>query len=123
MALDWSKIIPMGISAIAACVSVFFAYKSKKMQTQLIENKSDIEELSGLIEHLKLANAIHNHPYDFSDNDFELGSNLKEVPAKIAKLIQNQKIGSKIKKNEWELPINDLNIKIEKLCSIRKSLF
>lgn len=123
MALDWSKIIPMCISAIAACISVFFAYKSKRMQAQLIENKSDIEELSELIECLKLANAIHNHPHDFSDEDFELGSDLKEVPAKIAKLMQNPKIGSQIRKGEWELPIDGFDRKIENLCSIRKSLF
>jgi len=93
--LDWSKIIPMSVSATAACVSMFFAYKSKRMQSRLIENKSDIEELSELIEHLKLANAIQNHPFDFSDNDFESGSNLKEVPAKIAKLMQPLKLALK----------------------------
>ena len=119
MTLDWSKMIPMGISAIAALVSVFFAYKSKKMQTQLIENKSDIEELGELIEHLKLASAIHNHPHDFSDNDFELGPNLKEIPAKIAKLIQNPKIGSQIKKNDWELPIDNFDNELPRAKAFR----
>ncbi len=122
MALDWSEIIPTGISTIAACVSAFFAYRTKKMQTQLVENKSDIEALNELIECLKVANAISNHPDAFSDSEFESGRNLKEVPAKIAKLIQNPKIGSQITKKEWELPIEDYDIKIENLCSIRRLL-
>ena len=121
------KLIPMGISAIAACISVFFAYKSKIFQIKLIENKADIETLNELIELLKTANAIQLHNDDFSDDEFKLGSNLNEVPAKIAKLIQNLSIAPQIRKDEWklpmELPIHNLKNKINLLCDIRKSLF
>ena len=39
----------MVISAIAACFSVFYAYKSRNIQIKLIENKFDIEALGELI--------------------------------------------------------------------------
>ena len=113
----------MGISAVAACISVAFAYKSKVSQTKLIENKADIETLNELIEQLKIANAIELHLDDFSDDEFESGSNLNEVPAKIAKLIQNSNIAPQIMKDEWVLPITNLKNKINQLCLIRKSLF
>ncbi len=113
----------MGISAIAACISVAFAYKSKVSQTKLIENKADIETLNELIEQLKIANAIQLHPYDFSDDEFESGDNLNEVPSKVAKLIQNSNIAPQIIKDDWELPITNLDYKINQLCLIRKSLF
>jgi hypothetical protein len=123
MASEIIKLIPMGISAVAACISVAFAYKSKVSQTKLIENKADIETLNELIEQLKIANAIELHLDDFSDDEFESGSNLNEVPAKIAKLIQNSNIAPQIMKDEWVLPITNLKNKINQLCLIRKSLF
>lgn len=71
---------------------------------------------------MKIASAIQKHALEFDDSSFESGINLNEVPAKISKLIQNTKIASQITKNDWELPIDDLEVKIEKLCSVRKSL-
>jgi hypothetical protein len=123
MASEIIKLIPMGISAVAACISVAFAYKSKVSQTKLIENKADIETLNELIEQLKIANGIELHLDDFSDDEFASGSNLNEVPAKIAKLIQNSNIAPQIMKDEWVLPITNLKNKINQLCLIRKSLF
>ena len=124
--LDWFTFIPMIISAIAAWVSVVYAIKSKNMQTQLFKNKCEIEKLNELIKCLKIAKAIDEHDYDFSDNDFEKSNErLNEVPAKIAILIQNPDIARKINKKEWERSTVDFKLenKIESLCLIRNSLF
>ena len=123
MDLDWPKIIPMSISSVAACISVLFSIKSRQMQTKLIENKSDIETLSELIETLKTAKAVREHCHDFKDDDFTSADNLSEVPAKIAKLIQSQNLASQIDKSEWNLPITDLERKINSLHELRKLLF
>jgi hypothetical protein len=122
MEIDWSKIIPMSVSAIAACVSIAYAVKSKNMQTRLIENKFEIEQLNNLIESLKVASAIRKHPYDFDGELFESGMKLDDVPSKIAKLMQNSKVASILNKSDWELPITDFDNKIEQLNKIRKKL-
>lgn len=123
MEIDWSKIIPMSISAFAACVSVVFAHKARRSQTKLIENKLDIEALSELIELLKNAKAVREYAHDFKDDDFIAADNLTEVPAMIAKLVQNPEIEPIIKKEDWNLPISNLSQKINHLNEIRRSLF
>ena len=122
MEIDWSKLIPMSVSAIAACVSIFYAVKSKNMQTRLIENKSEIEQLNSLIESLKVASAIEKYPHDYDDGSFSSGIELNDVPSRIAKLMQNNKIASKLNKSEWDLPVTNLDNKIGQLTGIRKKL-
>mgnify|MGYP003384651573 CR=1 FL=1 len=122
MEIDWSKLIPMSLSAIAACVSIAYAAKSKSMQTRLIENKSEIEQLSSLIETLKVASAITKYPHDYDDESFSSGIELDDVPSRVAKLMQNGKIYAELNKPEWDLPITNIDNKIEQLSRIRKEL-
>jgi hypothetical protein len=122
MEIDWSKLIPMSVSAIAACISIFYAIKSKNTQTRLIENKFEIEQLNSLIESLKVASAIVKYPHDYDDESFPLGIDLNDVPSKIAKLMQNDKVASNLNKSDWDLPIKNLDNKIEQLSEIRKEL-
>lgn len=120
--LDWSRLIPMGVSALAACVSVFYASKARKAQIKQLENRFEIEQLNELIEKLKIANAIETYPHDYDDDTFVNGQNLDDVPSKIAKLMQNSLISKALVKTEWELPITNLQRKIDQLCSVRKKL-
>ncbi|BCN23898.1 hypothetical protein VYA_10900 [Vibrio alfacsensis] len=120
--LDWSRLIPMSVSALAACVSVFYARKARKAQINQVEHKFEIEQLNELIEKLKIANAIETHPHDYDDDTFVNGRNLDDVPSKIAKLMQNSLISKALVKTEWELPITNLQSKIDQLCAVRKKL-
>lgn len=122
MEIDWPIVVPTSISAIAACFSIVYAGKSKKLQTNLIENKYDIEQLSGLIETLKVASAIFKYPHEFSDDSFMKGSDLNEVPSVISKLKQNKIIATELGKTDWSPPIDDIENKIKILENVRKKL-
>lgn len=121
--LDWSRLIPMTVSALAACLSVYYASKARRAQIKQAENKFEIEQLNELIERLKVANAIDIHLQDYDDDTFMNGSNLNDVPSKISKLMQNSLISGTLVKKEWDLPITNLQHKIEQLCAVRKKLF
>jgi hypothetical protein len=123
MNIDWPKMIPMSISAIAACISVYYSIGAQRVQTRIVENKNDIERLGELIETLKVAKAVREYSHDFIDEEFISGENLNMVPSTIAKLLQNPYISSKVEKSEWDLPIKDLESKIVMLSNIRKTLF
>lgn len=120
--VDWSRFIPMSVSALAALVSVFYASKARRAQIKQLENKFEIEQLNELIEKLKIANAIETHPFDYDDDTFSTGINLDDVPSIISKLMQNSVISKSIVKSEWELPITELQHKIDQLCKVRKTL-
>jgi len=122
MELDWLKYIPVGVSAIAACLSAYFAIRAQRLQASIIQNKSIIEELSSLIEKLIIASAIESHPHDFTDEDFESGSDLSDVPSRIAIIISHGNIASQLDKADWNFPISNLCEKIDKLKKIRKTL-
>jgi len=125
MKIEFLELFPAVVSAIAACFSAYFAIKSQRITNRSMENKLTFLEISELIETLKIAKAIRDHYDNFSDAEIELGANLSQVPAKIAKLIQHRELASKINKSEWNNPINinSLEEKIESLIIARKSLF
>ena len=93
------------------------------MQTRLIENKFEIEQLNSLIESLKEASAIEKYPHDYDDESFSSGIELNDVPSRIAKLMQNSKIASELNKSEWDLPVTNLDNKIDQLTELRKNYF
>lgn len=122
MELKCVQVATTMVSTIAACVSVFFAMKSQKLQRSLIKNKSAIEEINDLISKLQVANAIHQHALAFPDEEFEEGIDMSDVPSKVAKLIQHDQISNRIKMSEWTLPIESLTNKISILQTIRDEL-
>lgn len=116
---DCLKLIPMWVSAFAACISVYFACQSQKAQAKLLENNQDIQLISEVIEILKCAKAVQEYASDFADEDFICKSDLSSVPSKIAKLLQNRYVQKQLNREQWNLPITEIENKISQLSEIR----
>ncbi len=119
MEYDCLKLLPMVVSAVAACVSVYFANLSRRTQIKLLENRHDIELISEVIELLKSAKAIQEYSSDFGDTDFLIKSDLSIIPSKIAQLLQNKSIKTQISREDWNLPITKIEDKISQLSKAR----
>ena len=83
---------------------------------------NQVELISEVIEILKSAKAVQEYAFDFADDDFQAKSNLSIIPSKIAQLLQNKYIQKQLNREQWDLPIKEIEDKISQLSIIRVSL-